>query len=53
MTGIEPANCELKGRAWHRERGLVPMLEAGATAAFDVEIRAAVGADLATLAPNG
>jgi hypothetical protein len=49
VTGIEPANCALKGRAWHREQGAIPQLAAGASARFDLDIRAAVGAGLQTL----
>lgn len=49
VTGIEPANCALKGRAWHREQGAIPHLAAGASETFDVEIRAAVGAALGAL----
>lgn len=49
VTGIEPANCALKGRAWHREQGLIPQLAAGASEEFDIEIRAAIGSGTAAL----
>lgn len=53
VTGIEPANCGLLGRAVEREQGQVTELEPGASRAFDVEVRAAVGPGLATLTTDG
>lgn len=49
VTGIEPANCGLLGRAVERERGTLPELASGASMAFDLELRAAVGPDIAGL----
>ena len=49
VTGIEPANCDLKGRAQNRSEGTLPSIAAGASQSFDLEIRAATGSALGTL----
>lgn len=46
VTGIEPANCSVQGRSVDRAAGTFPQLAGGASASFDLEIRAAVGPDL-------
>ncbi|MBA3778152.1 MAG: aldose 1-epimerase family protein [Chloroflexi bacterium] len=50
VTGIEPANCGLLGRAAERESGSLKELEPGGTMQFGVRIRAAVGQRVAALA---
>lgn len=44
VTGIEPANCGLFGRVAEREGGKVTELAPGERRAFDLTLRAAVGA---------
>jgi len=49
VTGIEPANATLKGRAHNRAEGTLPSIAAGASQSFDLEIRAATGTALGSL----
>ncbi len=38
LVGLEPANCSLNGRAWHRAQGTLPMLGPGEARSFDLEL---------------
>jgi hypothetical protein len=49
VTGLEPANCGLAGRAAEREAGTLHVLEPGATYRSGVSIRVTLGTDVATL----
>lgn len=49
VTGIEPANCGLFGRVAEREGGAVSKLAPGELRAFDLTLRAAVGASAQAL----
>lgn len=49
VTGIEPANCGVLGRAAEREAGSLTQLEPGGRLHFGVRIRAAVGPAVAAL----
>jgi hypothetical protein len=49
VTGIEPANCGLLGRVAEREAGAVTELAPGKRQAFDLTLRAAVGAAVKAL----
>jgi hypothetical protein len=49
VTGLEPANCGLAGRAAEREAGALTMLEPGAVYRSGVTIRVSLGADVAAL----
>jgi hypothetical protein len=46
LTGLEPANCGVMGRAQERAEGGLPMLESGETRVFDVEIRVSLGSQV-------
>jgi hypothetical protein len=48
VTGLEPANCGLAGRAAERQTGF-RMLEPGASERFAVTIRVSVGSDVEAL----
>jgi hypothetical protein len=50
VTGIEPANCGLFGRVAERETGSVTELAPGERRAYDLTLRAAVGAGVKSLA---
>jgi hypothetical protein len=50
LTGLEPANCGLAGRAAEREAGTLHMLEPGASFAAGIVIRASLGAEAQALA---
>lgn len=43
LTGLEPANCGLLGRAKERESGVLPTIAPGDTRRFELEIRATLG----------
>jgi len=54
VTGLEPANCGLAGRAAEREAGSLEMLEPGASRRSGVSIRISLGEEAAGLvAPEG
>jgi hypothetical protein len=50
LTGLEPANCGLAGRAAEREAGTVSELAPGETRSFGLTIRVTLGADAQDLA---
>jgi hypothetical protein len=53
VTGLEPANCGLAGRAAERQAGF-QMVEPGASLRFGVSIRVSFAQDVETLvAPPG
>ena len=45
VTGIEPANCTVLGRAVNRADGTLQILEPGETTEFDIELSVLAGAD--------
>lgn len=51
LTGLEPANCGVLGRAAEREAGSLSYLEPGERRRFDLVVAAAIGSDAATLFP--
>ncbi|MFO1541519.1 MAG: DUF4432 family protein [Chloroflexota bacterium] len=51
VTGIEPANCLLQGRAAARAAGEIPMIDPGETKEFGVRFRAGVGPAALALLP--
>jgi hypothetical protein len=53
LTGLEPANCGLAGRAAEREAGTISELGAGETRRFGLSIRVSLGADAQELAAQG
>ncbi|MEX1297232.1 MAG: aldose 1-epimerase family protein [Candidatus Limnocylindrales bacterium] len=53
VTGLEPANCTLSGRAANREEGTLEYLEPGARRSFGVSIRVSLGQDAQALAQAG
>jgi hypothetical protein len=50
LTGLEPANCGLAGRAAEREAGTIDELEPGEVRTSGIRIRVAVGSDAQALA---
>ena len=44
VMGIEPGNADMRGRAYNRERGTLPILEVGERREYDLEVEAALGA---------
>ena len=50
LTGLEPANCGLAGRAVEREAGALPMLEPGEARRSGVTLRVSLGAEAQALA---
>jgi hypothetical protein len=44
VTGIEPGNCSVLGRAWNRKNGTLEMIEPGATREFHLELGVLDGA---------
>jgi hypothetical protein len=50
LTGLEPANCELAGRAAEREAGSLQMLEPGEARRFGITISVSTGAEAQALA---
>ena len=53
LTGLEPANCGLAGRAAEREAGTLPMLEPGETRRFGISVRVSLGEEVQALAGDG
>lgn len=53
VTGLEPANCGLAGRAAEREAGTLQMLEAGERRSFGLSLRVSLGAEALALAGQG
>jgi hypothetical protein len=49
LTGLEPANCGIMGRAEERERGTLQEVAPGETRRFDLTIRATLGAGVGDL----
>jgi len=49
VTGLEPANCGIAGRAAEREAGTLQELRPGEVRRFGVSIRVSLGRDVATL----
>ena len=43
VMGIEPGNADMRGRAYNRERGTLPMLEMGERREYTLEVEAARG----------
>ena len=52
LTGLEPANCGLAGRAAEREAGTLPMLEPGEARRFGVLVRILLGEEVQELVRN-
>jgi hypothetical protein len=50
LTGLEPSNCGLAGRAAEREAGTISELAPGETRSFGLTIRVTLGADAQDLA---
>ena len=53
VTGLEPANCTVNGRASDREDGTLEYLEAGERRRYGVSIRVSLGAEAQVLAEQG
>jgi hypothetical protein len=53
VTGLEPANCELAGRAAEREAGTLQMLDAGERKSFGISIEVSLGQAAQSLATTG
>jgi hypothetical protein len=49
VTGLEPANCGLAGRAAEREAGTLQVLSPGESRAFDLVIRVSLGREVGAL----
>ena len=49
LTGLEPANCGILGRAEERQAGTLESLAPGEKRAFDVTIRVGLGAEVDAL----
>ncbi len=49
LTGLEPANCGVMGRAQERATGGLPTLQPGETRVFDVEVRVTLGPEVAAM----
>ena len=49
VTGLEPANCDLAGRAALREAGTLPVLEPGETRRFGLSLRVSTGEEAQAL----
>ncbi|MDE2697833.1 MAG: DUF4432 family protein, partial [Gemmatimonadota bacterium] len=45
VTGIEPGNCSVLGRAWNRKHGTLQYIEPGEVREFNMEIGVLDGAD--------
>ena len=50
LTGLEPANCFIGGRAAEREAGRLEMLDPGQVRRSGVSIRVSLGAEAQALA---
>jgi hypothetical protein len=44
VMGIEPGNADMRGRAYNRAQGTLPVLQVGERREYDLEISAALGA---------
>jgi hypothetical protein len=53
LTGLEPANCGLAGRAAEREAGTLQMLEPGERRHFGISVRVSLGTEALALAAAG
>ena len=53
VTGLEPANCDLAGRAAEREAGTLQLLEPGERQTFGVSVRVSLGAEALALVGQG
>jgi len=53
LTGLEPANCGLAGRAAEREAGTLEMLEPGESRRAGISIRVSTGDEAASLFAAG
>ena len=53
VTGLEPANCDLAGRAAEREAGTLQLLEPGERQTFGVSVRVSLGAEVLALVGQG
>lgn len=53
LTGLEPANCELAGRAAEREAGTLQMLEPGEQQSFGISIEILLGEAAQSLVTTG
>ncbi len=53
LTGLEPANCGLAGRAAEREAGTLQVLEPGERGRFGISVRVSLGAEAQELAAAG
>ncbi len=43
VMGIEPGNADMRGRAYNRDRGTLPVLKVGERREYDLEVSAALG----------
>jgi hypothetical protein len=43
VMGIEPGNADMRGRAYNRERGTLPVLAVGERREYELEVSAALG----------
>ena len=43
VMGIEPGNADMRGRAYNRERGTLPILEPGERREYTLEVEATIG----------
>jgi hypothetical protein len=43
VMGIEPGNADMRGRAYNRERGTLPILQTGERREYTLEVTAALG----------
>jgi hypothetical protein len=41
--GIEPGNADMRGRAYNRERGTLPILETGERREYTLQVDVALG----------
>jgi hypothetical protein len=53
VTGLEPANCGVAGRAAEREAGTLQVLEPGEVRPFDLSIRVRLGDEVSALLDDG
>ena len=49
ICGIEPGNANMRGRAWHREQGLLESLGPRESRHFSLEVGVVEGEELATM----
>src|SRR3954454_1334381 len=43
VMGIEPGNADMRGRAYNRARGTLPILQPGERREYHIEVEAALG----------